>query len=169
MGARVALEMIRLAPNRIEKMALLDTGIHGLKEGEPEKRQAIIDYAHKHGMEALAQKWLPPMVYEGNYENVELMEGLHSMVLRMSPDIHERQITALVNRPDAKIHLAEITCPTLLLVGRQDQWSPIAQHQDMNKHIKGSVLEIIENAGHFAPCEQPEQTAYKLIPFLSTK
>ena len=169
MGARVALEMIRLAPNRIEKMALLDTGIHGLKEGEPEKRQAIIDYAHKHGMEALAQKWLPPMIYEGNYENVELMEGLHSMVLRMSPEIHEKQITALVNRPDAKTHLAEITCPTLLLVGRQDQWSPIAQHQDMNKHIKGSVLEIIENAGHFAPCEQPEQTANKLIPFLTTK
>ena len=47
MGARVALEMVRLAPTRIEKMALLDTGIHGLKEGEPEKRQAIIDYAHE--------------------------------------------------------------------------------------------------------------------------
>ena len=56
MGARVALEMIRLAPERIEKMALLDTGIHGLKDGETEKRRAIIDFAYEHGMKALSQK-----------------------------------------------------------------------------------------------------------------
>lgn len=168
MGARVALEIIRLAPERVEKMALLDTGIHGLKEGEPEKRQAIIDYAHANGMQALAEKWLPPMVYEENYYNKELMAGLTDMVLRMTPHIHERQITALVNRPDAKTHLADISCPTLLMVGRQDQWSPIAQHEEMQRRIPGSTLEIIENAGHFAPCEQPQQTADKLVPFLTT-
>ena len=167
MGARVALEMIRLAPERIEKMALLDTGIHGLKDGETEKRRAIIDFAYEHGMKALSQKWLPPMVYEGNYKNTKLIEGLNSMVLRMNPEIHERQITALVNRPDAKSHLGDITCPTLLMVGRQDQWSPISQHQEMNERIKGSELEIIDDAGHFAPCEQPQKTAYKLVPFLT--
>ena len=166
MGARIALEMVRLAPTRIEKMALLDTGIHGLKEGEPEKRQAIIDYAHEYGMKALAQKWLPPMVYEGNHHHTELMDGLTAMVLRMTPKIHERQINALVTRPDAKIHLPHITCPTLLMVGRQDQWSPISQHEDMQRYIKGSVLEIIEDAGHFAPCEQPMKTADRLTPFL---
>ncbi|MGB2489279.1 MAG: alpha/beta fold hydrolase [Candidatus Puniceispirillaceae bacterium] len=167
MGARVVLEMVRLEPNRIEKMALLDTGIHGLKEGEREKRQAIIDYAHEYGMQALAQRWLPPMVYEGNHNNKELMDGLHAMVLRMTPEIHERQINALVNRPDAKTHLPNITCPTLLMVGRQDLWSPISQHEDMQNCIKGSVLEIIEDAGHFAPCEQPQHTAASLVPFLT--
>jgi len=167
MGARVALEMMRIAPNRIEKMALLDTGIHGLKEGERKKRQAIINYAHKYGMHALAQMWLPPMVYERNQHNKELMEGLTAMVLRMTPEIHERQINALVNRPDAKGHLQDITCPTLLMVGRQDQWSPISQHEDIQSYIKGSVLEIIDHAGHFVPCEQPQETADRLVPFLT--
>ena len=168
LGARVALEMIRLAPERIEKLALLDTGIHGLKDGELEKRQAIINFAYENGMQALAEKWLPPMVYEENYHKKDLIKGLTDMVLRMSPEIHERQITALVNRPDAKTHLPDISCPTVLMVGRQDQWSPISQHEDMQRRIAGSALEIIENAGHFAPCEQPEQTADILVPFLTS-
>jgi pimeloyl-ACP methyl ester carboxylesterase len=94
------------------------------------------------------------------------MAGLRAMVLRKDADLHERQIRALVNRPDAAAHLGDITCPVLLMVGRQDQWSPVAQHQEMARLIPHARLEIIENAGHFAPVEQPDAVADRLVPFL---
>lgn len=167
MGARVAMEMAHIAPERIEKLALLDTGIHPLKEGEPAKRAEIVAYAHEHGMEALAARWLPPMVHEPNQQNAALMQGLTEMVLRMDPDLHERQIAALVGRPDAASYLHEIACPTLLIVGRQDQWSPVAQHEDMLALLPDARLEIVEDAGHFAPVEQPGAVADLLVPFLT--
>lgn len=167
MGARVAIEMTRLAPERIERLALLDTGIHPLKPGEPDSRAEIVRYAYDHGMQALAARWLPPMVWEGNQSNAQLMAELTAMVLRMDPDLHARQIKALVDRPDAVAGLARVACPVLLMVGREDQWSPVAQHEEMQRLVPGARLEIIENAGHFAPVEQPEAVADLLVPFLS--
>jgi pimeloyl-ACP methyl ester carboxylesterase len=166
MGARVAMEMARLAPDRVERLALLDTGIHPLAEGEPAKREAVIRRAHDEGMDALAADWLPGMVWSENLENAALMAGLRAMVLRQDADIHERQIRSLMGRPDAASYLAEITCPTLLMVGRQDKWSPIAQHETMLDLLPDAQLEIIEDAGHFAPVEQPEAVARVLAAFL---
>lgn len=166
MGARVAIEMARLAPERIERLALLDTGTHALKPTEPDSRAEIVLYAHDHGMRALAERWLPPMVWEGNRQNAALMQGLTDMVLRMDAERHARQIKALVNRPDAQSHLPSLTCPVLLVVGRYDAWSPVSQHEDIKALIPHARLEIIEDAGHFAPVEQPEAVADLLADFL---
>jgi pimeloyl-ACP methyl ester carboxylesterase len=168
MGARVALEMARIAPQRIERLALLDTGIHPLKDGETAKRDEIVQFAYDNGMEALADRWLPPMVYAENQTNTPMMADLRAMVLRMTPDLHARQIKALVNRPDASAYLSDIGCPVLLMVGRQDAWSPVSQHDDMRALLPKARLEIIENAGHFAPIEQPQAVADLLVPFLQS-
>ncbi len=159
MGARVALEMARLAPERVKRLALLDTGIHPLKQGEPEKRAEIVAFAHEHGMTALAKRWLPGMVHSGRTEDAGLMAQLTAMVERMDPDLHARQIHALVTRPNASEYVAGIGCPALLAVGRQDQWSPVAQHEDMLRRMPNATLTIIEDAGHFAPVEQPQAVA----------
>jgi pimeloyl-ACP methyl ester carboxylesterase len=87
MGARVAMEMARQAPDRINRLVLLDTGIHPLKEGETDKREEIVDFAHREGMLALAERWLPGMVHPDRTSDTRLMSGLTSMVLRMDPDI----------------------------------------------------------------------------------
>lgn len=166
MGARVAMEMAHRAPERIERLVLLDTGIHPLKDGETAKRNEIVQFAYDHGMEALAARWLPPMVHEPNQQNAALMLGLTEMVLRKDADLHARQIKALVNRPDAASYLAAITCPTLLVVGRQDQWSPVTQHEEMLALLPDARLEVVENAGHFAPVEQPETVARLVADFL---
>lgn len=167
MGARVALEMVRLAPERIERLALLDTGIHPLRDGEAERRAEIVRFANTQGMAALAERWLPGMVWEGNRSDVALMQGLTEMVLRADAGMHARQIRALVNRPDASATLARITCPVLLVVGRQDQWSPVSQHEDMLALLPRARLEIVEGAGHFAPVEAPETVSEILAEFLS--
>lgn len=165
MGARVAIEVARLAPERLEKLALLDTGVHPLKEGEVEKRAEIVAYAHEHGMQALVDKWLPPMVYAPN-QTPELMTKLKDMVLRQTPESHERQIEALVSRPDAAAYLPDIKCETLVMVGRQDQWSPVSQHEHMVELLPNARLAVIEDAGHFAPVEKPDAVADLLVPFL---
>lgn len=165
MGARVAMEMARIAPGRVRKLALLDTGFGPLKDGETEKRADIVAYAHENGMQALADRWLPPMVYEPN-QTPTLMGALTEMVLRKTPEQHERQIHALVHRPDASAYLDQIACPTLVMVGRQDAWSPVEQHEEMVKLIPDVRLEIIEEAGHFAPVERPNEVTDLLVPFL---
>ena len=167
MGARVAMEMARISPDRIEKLALLDTGIHALKEGEKPRRDEIVRFAYKDGMAALAERWLPGMVWEENRSRPEVMEPLKEMVEGKTPELHERQIRALVNRPDAALYLGQITCPVLLVVGRQDAWSPVSQHEDMLRTLPSARLEIIENAGHFAPVEQPDAVASVLTEFLT--
>jgi len=156
MGARVALEVYRLAPERVVKMAMLDTGVHPLQHGETESRQKLLDLAHRESMAAIANKWLPPMVHPARVDDDVLMGILTDMVLRADANLYERQVRAMLDRPDAESVLPTIACPVLLAVGRQDSWSPIARHKAMCQHIQHVELVIIEEAGHFAPLEQPQ-------------
>ncbi len=166
MGARVALEMVRLAPERIERLALLDTGAHPRRDGEEATRQVLVDLARREGMAALADRWLPPMVHEARTGDAALMEPLREMVKRATADQHDRQIRALLGRPNAREHLSAIACPTLVAVGRQDRWSPLAQHEEIAAAIPGARLVIIEDSGHMSPVEQPDQVTAALLAWL---
>jgi pimeloyl-ACP methyl ester carboxylesterase len=166
MGARAALEMVRLAPERIAALALLDTGIHPRREGEEASRGALVDLAFREGMGALADRWLPPMVNEARVEDRALMEPLRAMVMRATPEQHAKQIKALLERPDARAVLPHIACPTLVMVGRQDRWSPVAQHEEIAAAIPGAELVIIEDSGHMATVEQPERVSQALLRWL---
>lgn len=159
MGGRVAMEMARMAPDRIAGLALLNTGIHAARPGEAEKRETMIALSAREGMEALAERWLPGMMAEGRAPDPEVLSGLQAMVRRMTPEIHARQMRALLARPDAAATIGDFAGPMLLVVGRQDQWSPIAQHEEIAALCPQAELRIIEEAGHFAPVEQPQATA----------
>jgi pimeloyl-ACP methyl ester carboxylesterase len=166
MGARVALEMMRAAPERIARLALLDTGIHPVREGEEANRQILVDLAFKDGMAALADRWLQPMVHEARVHDRSLMEPLKAMVMRATPEQHQRQIRALLNRPDPRALLPTIRCPVLVMVGRQDRWSPPAQHQEIAALIPNAELVVIEDSGHMSTVEQPDQVSRALRRWL---
>jgi pimeloyl-ACP methyl ester carboxylesterase len=166
MGARVAMEMVRCAPERIAKLGLIDTGIHPRREGEEATRQVLVDLAFDQGMAALADHWLPPMVHVGRVNDQALMEPLKAMVMRATPEQHQRQIRALLNRPNARDHLSHIVCPTLVMVGRQDRWSPLAQHEEIAALIPNAELVVIEESGHMSLVEQPEQVSGALLRWL---
>lgn len=155
MGGRVALEMVRLAPDRVAKLLLADTGVHPKREDEEAKRQVLVDLGNERGMGALAEKWLPPMVHPDRIDDGVLIGALTQMVERMSPKLHARQIKALLDRPDATSGLKDITCQTVLVAGRQDAWSPVEQHEAMLPHLRDARMKVIEDAGHFAPIERP--------------
>lgn len=168
MGGRVALEIMRIAPQRVVGLALLNTGIHTRKEGEEEKRAPLIRLAYAQGMEALADVWLPPMVDARRKDDGELLAPMKAMVMRATPEQHEKQIRALLNRPDPRETLPRIACPTLALVGRQDLWSPVAQHEEIVALVPGAKLVVIEGAGHMSQMERPEESTAALVEWLRT-
>lgn len=167
MGGRVAMEIARIAPGRVRGMALLNTGMAPLKDGELPGREAMIAFGYAEGMAGLAEKWLPGMMADGIAPDAQVMDGLRAMVRRMTPEIHERQIRALIGRPDARASMPDYKGPLLLMTGRQDIWSPIAQHEEIARLCPQARLEIIEQAGHFAPVEQPARVARILAQWVA--
>ncbi|MFZ2996058.1 alpha/beta fold hydrolase [Sphingobium sp.] len=156
MGARVALAVIAKAPDRVERIALLDTGVTPPSAEEPAKRQVLLDVSAQEGMRALAVRWLPPMVRDGALDaDPQLRANLYAMVERMSPQIHRQQIAALLGRPDVSGQLAAIVCPTLIGVGEQDRWSPPAQHEEIAAAIPHARYVVFPDSGHMAPMETP--------------
>ncbi len=95
------------------------------------------------------------------------MEPLRQMVRRASHEQHARQINALLTRPDATGLLATIGVPTLVVVGRQDEWSPVAQHEQITDAIPGARLEVIEDSGHFVTVERPDLVTSLLREWLA--
>lgn len=155
MGARVALEMWRSAPERIERLALFDFWVGPVADGEPDRRKGLTDLAAGEGMVALAKKWVGGMVNPDRVDDDALVQPLHEMVCTYTPEQHAGQIEALLNRADLWPLLPTIDVPTLVAVGRQDPWRTVDQHRQMAEAITGSRLVIIEDCGHLSPAEQP--------------
>lgn len=167
MGGRVALELFNLAPARMTRLALLDTGVHPKTIGEQQVRQGYIDLALQGGMGAVADRWIMPMVHPDRLGDTDLIGRIRAMVERTSVEEFTGQIRALLKRPDAGAYLPHIHCPTLLLAGRQDTWSPPDQHESMLQAIPHATLIIIENAGHMAPMERPDGVTAALRDWLT--
>lgn len=166
MGGRVALEIMRLAPDRVERLALLDTGVHPLSPGEPEKRRALLELGRREGMAALVDQWLPPMVHAA-HRNEEFLRGLREMCVSAGLDRYQDQMTALLERPDARPVVATIRCPTLVGAGSDDTWAPVEQHRAIAAAIPGATLAIFDRAGHMAPVEAPGQVTAALQQWLA--
>jgi pimeloyl-ACP methyl ester carboxylesterase len=169
MGARVALEIYRLVPERVERLALLDTGVHPPSAQEARKRHALLALGRAEGIDRLVDEWLPPMVGPAARRDPELMAELKAMSVKGGTERYAVQIEALLHRPDYRQMLAAIRCPTLVGVGRQDEWSPVEQHEEIAAAIPGSELVIFEDCGHMAPVEAPDQVNLALERWLAVE
>lgn len=171
MGGRVALEVWRQAPERVCALALMDTGYQALEPGqagdkEAQGRARLLAIAREHGMRALGEAWAPGMVHPDRVGDA-LFERILAMIGRKNPAIFDAQIKALLGRPDTTALLPTITCPTLLLCGRQDTWSPLARHEQMHAAIRHSTLVTIEDSGHMSTMEQPESVTAAMVHWLA--
>jgi pimeloyl-ACP methyl ester carboxylesterase len=155
MGGRVALEVYRLASERVRRLALVSTGVHSLKDGEPDKRAALQAVGWNHGFEKLIDEWLPPMVAERNRNNPKIYPPLRQMNVEAGQAVFDAQIHALVNRPEVESLLPQIDCPTLVMTGELDAWAPPAQHAAIAAAIPNSELVIVPGAGHMIQLEAP--------------
>jgi pimeloyl-ACP methyl ester carboxylesterase len=162
MGGRVALEIFRLAPRRVARIALFDTGYlprpkNAAGEEEERGRLALLAVARSEGMHAMAAQWLPPMIHPARRTDRALVDTIIEMMTHKTPDIFAAQIRALLGRLDATEVLKQIGCPALLLTGREDDWSPPARHAEMAAMIPGSTLVVIPECGHMSTMERPSE------------
>lgn len=170
MGGRVALEVVRRAPERVLRLALLDTGFQALPAGEAgEKERAgryqLLALARSQGMRAMGAQWARGMVHPERAGDA-VFEDILRMIAGNTLAMFESQIRALLSRPDATALLPLIGCPALLLCGRDDAWSPLARHEEMHAAIPGSRLEIIERSGHMTTMERPRAVSLALQAWL---
>lgn len=172
MGGRVAVEVVRAAPERVTHLALLDTGYKARPAGaagedEARKRHALLDIARHQGVRAMAAQWVQGMLDPARLADAVLVEEIIAMFARKSADTFAGQIRALLGRPDATPVLREVRVPTLVACGRADSWSPLAQHEEIAALLPlREPAHAIDNAGHMSTMEQPQAVARLMLQWL---
>jgi pimeloyl-ACP methyl ester carboxylesterase len=172
MGGRVALEVVRRVPERVIALALLDTGYQALAAGEAGEREvagrhALVEKARRKGMRAMGWEWLQGMVYPSRLCDPILVNAILDMIERRTPDLYAAQTRALINRPDATSVLVRVRCPTLVLCGQDDLWSPPQRHEAICNLVRGSSLTVVPYCGHMSTMEQPAAVSQALRSWLA--
>lgn len=164
LGGYVALEIMRRAPDRVSRLALLDTSARPEPAGESENGSpsVAIEQPRRGGATPMTALLVHPM----RLGDRRLATILAAMADRVGRKAFLRQQQAILRRPDSWPDLVAIGCPTLLLSGRQDRLAPPELQQAMAKAIPGARQIVIEECGHLSPLEQPEKVTKALREWL---
>lgn len=165
MGGYVALAIMRLAPQRVERLALLSTSARPEQPAVTEKRHAALDLARQKGIAAMAQAGL-----ERDFHSKSCREEYAALMVAMAEEVGlpavERQMQAVIHRADARPALSAIRCPTLVLTGLQDEVTPPDCAREIASHISGSALHLLPDCGHCANLEAPQAVNGLLMEWL---
>ena len=166
MGGIVAMEIVSQAPERVERLALLDTNPLAELPDVLKRRGPQID-AIKNGQlkEIIRDEMKPNYLFDG-FKKIEILKLCMDMALDIGPDAFIRQSIALRDRVDQKNTLRKYKRPALVLCGRHDVLCPLERHELMHTLLENSKLEIIEDAGHLPTLEQPKITTTALASWL---
>lgn len=157
LGGIISLEIVKQAPERINKLALFDTNPFPAREEQIKMWQHHIEMAHNNDFTSITSQYLlPGLLREKNQNNQRLIDVVYSMADHVGPKAMENQLYALMNRPDATEHLYDITCSTLIAMGREDNVCSIDMHRFMRERIPHAAFVVIEEAGHLSSIEQPQ-------------
>ncbi len=169
MGGYTLFSIYRHFSDRVKAMVLADTRAQAdSKEGKV-GRQSMADVAFKDGASAIADIMLPKLLAPSTLEHhPEMVEQIRQMILHTSTAGIVVDLVAMAARPDSTNLLSTITCPTLVLVGEEDQATPVAESQYMAQRIPGSTLVMIPQAGHLSNFEQPDTFNQAIQSFLKT-
>jgi pimeloyl-ACP methyl ester carboxylesterase len=167
MGGRVALEVMRLAPERVSHLALPKAaGAAG--DAEVAKRMALMAIAQRDGVRAMALQWVQGMVAPQRLSDTALVERVVAMMERKSAEVFAHQIKALIERPDGTDVLRQLRVPTLVLCGALDSWSNPAQHEEIAQWIPARPAVVsVADAGHMVTMERPEPVVQAFKDWLS--
>lgn len=167
MGGYVAFEMMRAAPDRVARLALLDTGARADTPEQTTRRKDLIGLADRGEFKAVSPRLLPLFVHEDRLADAPLIEDISEMADSVGKDAFLRQQKAIMGRPDSRPGLSAIPCPTLVLCGRQDALTPVELSEEIAELIPGADLVLIENCGHLATMERPDAVNAALRAWLA--
>lgn len=162
MGGYLAFEILRRAPERVRRLALIDTRATPDSPAALARRRELLDMTAQEPFRAVTNRLLPLYLHASRLAEEALTEAIHAMAERLGPAVFARQQAAIMSRPDSRPLLPSVVCPTLVLCGRQDAVTPLAESQAMAAAIPGAKLVVLEDCGHFAPMEQPDQVTQAL-------
>ncbi len=167
MGGYIALEIMRQAPERVAKLALLDTSARPEAPEQTERRNKLIALAEQGRMrEIMDVLWLV-MVDPSRLKESALRAEMDLMAEETGTEAFIRQQRAIIGRADTRPTLATIKCPALMIVGASDQLTPPAHAEEIAKEIPGAKLVKLAGCGHMSPMERPDEVTKLLVDFFA--
>ena len=157
MGGYVAQEIMRQAPERVLKLALLDTSPRADSEEQMLRRRGLIELAQKGRFKGVTPRLLPLLIHPDRQQDEKLTAIIFAMAENVGMDGFIRQQKAIMGRPDGRADLAKIKVPALVLCGRQDALTPLDIHKEIAAGIAGSRLVVVEESGHLPTLERPAE------------
>jgi pimeloyl-ACP methyl ester carboxylesterase len=165
MGGYVAFEMARQAPERIVRLALLDTTASPDSPERARQRRLAMQSVAVGRFAGVTRQLLPQLVHPAHVEG-PVGAAVQAMAARVGAEAYVRQQKAILARPDFRPWLGEIKIPTLVIVGDHDVMTPPAEARIIQQGIAGARLEIVPDCGHLPPMEKPEQVTAMLRDWL---
>jgi len=167
MGGYVAFEILRQAPDRVAKLALLDTTARPDAPEQTEQRKRQVEMARHGRFDGIAQLLFPRFVSAARHGDRALQDVVRAMAEDTGAEAFVRQQTAIMNRADSRPGLGAIACPTLVVVGADDALTPPDRAAEMVAAIAGARQRVVPECGHLSTLEQPETVTQALVAFLS--
>ena len=158
MGGIVAMEMIRQAPGRIARLALLDTNVLPDPPEMAPVRKAQVEQALNGGLRAVMRDEMKPNYLSDGPDRDRILGLCMEMAEDLGPQVFADQSHAIQHRPDQRETLKKVTVPTIVICGEDDRLCPLPRHQLMHDLIAGSKLAVIPGAAHLPTLEQPDLT-----------
>ena len=166
MGGYVALEVLRRAPERVERLALLNTHARPDSPEATENRRRLMALAER-DFAAVSAELFPKLVAPAHREDAALSGKVTEMALATGKEAFLRQERAIIGRIDSRPHLAAIRCPTLVVASRLDGLMPVELLEELAHGIPGARLEVLEDSGHMSTLERPEAVTALLRDWLA--
>ena len=167
MGGYIALEIMRQAPERVTKLALLDTAATPDDDERRTYRRDLINLAERGEFNGVAPRLLPQFIHPDRLQDGNLTDAVMDMTQRVGRDAFIRQQTAIMGRVDSRPSLGGITVPTLVLCGRQDVLTPVERHEEIAAAIPSARLSIVEDSGHLTTMEAPQAVTVMMRDWLA--
>lgn len=169
LGGIVALEIMRLAPERVKKLALLDTNPFLPTEKQLAGWKRLLESEKPLGfVHEITDNLITSLLHPDHWQDVQLTELLHQMAEDIGTEGYVNQLKAVKAREELITVLPTIHCPTLIIVGQQDIICPLSMSEYLRDHIKNSSLEVINHAGHLPTLERPDEVSRLMKEWLSS-
>ncbi len=168
-GGIIALEILRQAPTRVERLALLNCNARPASPETRARQQHFLRMAERGEFRNITTDFLKDaMLHPTHREDPILRQTVLAMAENIGQTCFLNQVKAQLARPDARPALRQIRCPTLVLTGQQDEVCTVAMHEEIAAAIPNATLVILEHCGHLSTLEQPARVNEALLRWLTT-
>jgi len=167
MGGYIASAILRLAPERVAKLALLDTSARADLPERVEGRRALIAMAEQGRLDELVDLHFPQFVHKNRRQDASLRRIVQLMAEETGSQTYIRQQNAIIGRKDWRDLLPSIRCPTVVIVGDEDEMTPPKLAQEIASGIPRARLEVVADCGHLTTLERPTEVNTALTKWLT--